>query len=75
MLKNVFVGADKSSTYSQMSNEHPMLLNQALDWVFKLVPISQKDRELYHKTKDSLLLDRGTVWVKKGERSFDVSGS
>ena len=49
MLKNVFVGADKSPTYSQMSNEHLSVAQpKALDWVFKLVHISQKDRELYH---------------------------
>ena len=65
-----FLQFDIDSYYPSIT---PELLNRALEWAANLVPISRDDRELFHQTKDSLLFDRGTVWVKKGERSFDVS--
>ena len=51
----------------------PTLLNRTLDWASGLVNISQEDVDLFHQTKDSLLFDRGTTWVKKGKQSFDIS--
>ena len=65
-----FLQFDIDSYYPSIT---PELLNRALNWASELVPISLEDRELFNQTKDSLLFDRGTVWVKKGERSFDVS--
>ena len=65
-----FLQFDIDSYYPSIT---PELLIRALDWASDLVPISQADRELFHQTKDSLLFDRGTVWVKKGDNSFDVS--
>ena len=65
-----FLQFDIDSYYPSIT---PALLDQALDWASELVFISQEDRELFHQTKDSLLFDRGTIWVKKGEQSFDVS--
>ena len=65
-----FLQFDIDSYYPSIT---PELLDRALDWASDLVNINQEDRELFHQTKDSLLFDRGTVWMKKGERSFDVS--
>ena len=65
-----FLQFDIDSYYPSIT---PELLDRALDWASEVVPISQEDRQLYHQTKDSLLFDRGTVWVKKGDKSFDVS--
>ena len=65
-----FLQFDIDSYYPSIT---PELLDRALNWASELVPISQEDRVLYHQTKDSLLFDRGTTWVKKGEKSFDVS--
>ena len=64
-----FLQFDIDSYYPSITAE---LLDRALDWASDLVTINQEDRELLHQTKDSLLYDRGTVWVKKGE-SFDVT--
>ena len=65
-----FLQFDIDSYYPSIS---PELLDRALNWASDLVTISQADRELFHVTKDSLLFDRGTAWVKKGDKSFDVS--
>ena len=65
-----FLQFDIDSYYPSIT---PQLLDRALDWASELVNVSREDRELFHQTKDSLLYDRGTVWVKKGEQSFDVT--
>ena len=65
-----FIQFDIDSYYPSIT---PALLDLALDWAARLVTISSEDRELFHQTKDSLLFDRGEVWVKKGEEGFDVT--
>ena len=65
-----FLQFDIDSYYPSIT---PELLDKAINWASQLVPISREDRELFHQTKDSLLFDRGTTWVKKGEHSFDVT--
>ena len=51
----------------------PDLPDQALNWAAGWCPISQDDRELFHHTKDSLLWHKGSTWVKRGEKNFDVA--
>ena len=65
-----FLQFDIDSYYPSIS---PELLDKALNWASELVTITSDDRELYHQVKDSILFDRGTPWVKKGEKSFDVT--
>ena len=65
-----FLQFDIDSYYPSIT---PDLLDRAINWASELVPISREDRDLFHQTKDSLLFDRGTAWVKKGEQSFDVT--
>ena len=48
------------------------LLDQALNWAAGVVEISEDDKALFHHTKNSLLWHKGSTWVKKGEKNFDV---
>ena len=65
-----FIQFDIDSFYPSIT---PELLDKALEWAAEFTTISSDDRELFHQTKDSLLFDRGEVWVKKGEESWDVT--
>ena len=49
------------------------LLDQALNWAAGVVEISEDDKALFHHTKNSLLWHKGSTWVKKGEKNFDVA--
>ena len=65
-----FLQFDIDSYYPSITAE---LLDKAHNWASELVPITKDDRELYHQVKNSILFDRGTPWVKKGETSFDIT--
>ena len=65
-----FVVCDIVDCYPSINSD---LLDQVLNWAARWCPISQDDRELFHHTKDSLLWHKGSTWVKRGEKNFDVA--
>ena len=58
-----FIELDIVQFYPSISKE---LFTLALDWAASIVDISEEDRELYLHTKQSLLVNDGCTWVKKG---------
>ena len=48
------------------------LLNAALDFAKQFLNISYEERKIILQAKQSLLYDRNTPWMKKGNSAFNV---
>ena len=65
-----FIQADISNFYANINEK---LLGDALDWAEGLAEIENQDREIIMQSCKSFLIERGNIWVKKGNSLFDVT--
>ena len=65
-----FIVCDIVDYYPSISAE---LLDRALNWSSHFATISEDDRALFHHTRNSILFHEGSLWIKKGERNFDIA--
>ena len=65
-----FIELDIVQFYPSITKE---LFTLALNWAASFVDIPEEDRELYLHTKQSLLVNDGCTWVKKGPVNFDIA--
>jgi len=49
------------------------LLNNALQFASSITPIKEKDKEIIHHSRKSLLFNNGETWMKKEGNLFDVT--
>ena len=65
-----FIQYDIVNFYPTISEE---LLNAALNWAMKYVPIHKKDRNIIFQARRPLLVFDGKYWTKKKNSNFDVA--
>ena len=64
-----FIQIDIESYYPSIT---PEILTRVLDWASNYITISQEEREIIMKSKESFLFIGETPWVKKGNSNFDI---
>ena len=64
-----FIQFDIDSYYPSIT---PEILTKALDWASTFVTITQEERDIIMKSKQSFFYIGDTPWVKKGESNFDI---
>ena len=64
-----FIQFDIENYYPSITQE---IMNKALDWAATFVNITEEERVIIMKSKQSFLFIGDTPWVKKGDDNFDV---
>eukprot|EP00111_Clytia_hemisphaerica_P016700 TCONS_00049516-protein len=68
--KYTFMMFDVKDFYPSIKEK---LLKKAMKFAEKHVQIDQKDKEIIHHARKSLLFNKGESWLKKGDELFDVT--
>ena len=68
--KKSFILFDLVSFYPSITEP---LLREALEWAATIANISESEKEIIMKCKNSLLYHKGEPWTKKGDKNFDVT--
>ena len=64
-----FIQLDVMNFYPSITEE---LLKSAIEWARQFVKISAEEEEIIIQSKNSILINEGTPWAKKGTSNFDV---
>ena len=65
-----FIVFDIVNFYPSISEN---LLNAALDWASKYVPIDEEKRNIIFKSRAPILVSEGSYWTKRSNPNFDVA--